>query len=146
MSDAALSAPATQRFSTGEAIKHVVLILGALVVLLPFYVMISYSFKAPAELMQNTGGFFGTQEPFLDERCLYLTGGDEEGCMVNPTVYNYSSAFREAPLIRYLLNGVIVTVSIFLIQVIVALPCAYALAKLKFWGRDAVFGIVLFCC
>ena len=26
-----------------------------------------------------------------------------------------------------------------------ALPAAYALAKLKFWGRDAVFGLVLFC-
>jgi len=48
-------------------------------------------------------------------------------------------------LLRYLFYGVIVTASIFLIQVIVALPCAYALAKLRFWGRDAVFGLVLFC-
>ena len=28
---------------------------------------------------------------------------------------------------------------------LVALPCAYALAKLRFWGREAVFGLVLFC-
>jgi multiple sugar transport system permease protein len=40
---------------------------------------------------------------------------------------------------------VIVTASIFFIQVLVALPAAYALAKLKFWGREAVFGLVLFC-
>ena len=38
-----------------------------------------------------------------------------------------------------------VTASIFFIQVLVALPCAYALAKLRFWGREAVFGLVLFC-
>ena len=102
MSDAAISTQATAlRFSTREAMKHAVLILGAVVVLLPFYVMVSYSLKA--------------------------------------------TAFEKAPLVRYLLNGVIVTVSIFLIQVIVALPCAYALAKLKFWGREAVFGLVLFC-
>ena len=64
---------------------------------------------------------------------------------MRPVAFNYSKAFTEAPLLRYLTNGVIVTVSIFLIQVAVALPAAYALAKLKFWGREAVFGLVLFC-
>ena len=43
------------------------------------------------------------------------------------------------------MNGVIVTVSIFIIQVLVALPCAYALSKLRWWGREVVFGMVLFC-
>jgi multiple sugar transport system permease protein len=64
---------------------------------------------------------------------------------MRPIVYNYSAAFSEAPLLRYLLNGVIVTLSIFFIQVVVVLPCAYALSKLRFWGRDVVFGLVLFC-
>lgn len=64
---------------------------------------------------------------------------------MRPVVYNYTAAFREAPLLCYMLNGVLVTVSIFLIQVVVALPCAYALAKLRFWGRDVVFGLVIFC-
>ena len=145
MSDAAVSSQATSLgFSTREAMKHAVLILGAVVVLLPFYVMVSYSLKAPAEIMQQTGGFLGSQEPFRDDFCVKL-GNAVEDCMVNPIVYNYTTAFEKAPLVRYLLNGVIVTVSIFLIQVIVALPCAYALAKLKFWGREAVFGLVLFC-
>ena len=141
---AATSTTPTFRFDTTETLKHVVLILGALVVLLPFYVMVSYSLKAPHEIMQNTGGFLGAQVPFVDERCVIL-GSAAADCMVNPIAYNYTSAFREAPLLRYLLNGVIVTLSIFLIQVIVALPCAYALAKLRFWGREAVFGLVLFC-
>ncbi len=144
------SAPATAlpeigfRFSTAETIKHVFLILGAIVVLLPFYVMVSYSFKAPHEIMQNLGGFFGSQQPFRDDFCVKL-GNAAADCMVNPTVYNYTTAFAKAPLLRYLANGVFVTLSIFLIQVIVALPCAYALAKLRFWGREAVFALVLFC-
>ena len=58
---------------------------------------------------------------------------------------NYTTAVTKVPLLRFMLNGLIVTVTIFLIQVAVALPAAYALAKLKFWGRDAVFGLVLFC-
>ena len=43
------------------------------------------------------------------------------------------------------MNGVIVTASIFFIQILIALPCAYALSKLRWWGRDVVFGMVLFC-
>ncbi|MGR3434622.1 MAG: carbohydrate ABC transporter permease [Shimia sp.] len=127
-----------------EVLKHAVLILGAVIVLLPFYVMVSYSLKSPAEIAQGTGGLLGTQELFRDDFCVKL-GNDVADCMVRPAIYNYVTAFEKAPLLRYLMNGVIVTVSIFLIQVLVALPCAYALAKLRFWGRDAVFGLVLFC-
>jgi multiple sugar transport system permease protein len=127
-----------------EIFKHAVLLLGAVVVLLPFYLMLSYSIKSPVEIETNTGGFFGAQEMITDNRCI-KAGRPAEECTMRPFIYNYVAAFREAPLLRYLLNGVIVTVSIFLIQVVVALPCAYALAKLRFWGRDFVFGLVIFC-
>ncbi len=153
-------------------LTHLVLILGAIIVLAPFYMMVSYSFKSPGEIDRGEGGFFGRQQMMVDERCVKLRDPNrdeiaaaapqypglsdrdirtaiiaraETECSMRPVVFNYSKAFTEAPLLRYLLNGVIVTVSIFLIQVVVALPAAYALAKLKFWGRDAVFGLVLFC-
>ncbi len=136
-----------------QALKHAVLIVGALIVILPFYVMLSYSFKSPHEIDTNTGGFFGAQEPMIDEYCLKIgtPSGEvaseelKKSCLKTPVVFNYVTAFDKAPLLRYLLNGVFVTASIFLIQVLVALPCAYALAKLRFWGRDMVFGLVLFC-
>jgi multiple sugar transport system permease protein len=127
-----------------EAVKHIVLIVGALVVIFPFYLMISFSFKSPSEIQSISGGFFGAQEMMTDHRCL-KAGRSEVECTMLPIVYNYKAAFEEAPLLRYLLNGVIVTLSIFAIQVLIALPCAYALAKLKFWGRDVVFGLVIFC-
>jgi multiple sugar transport system permease protein len=160
------------RTTMGEAFKHLVLIIGALIVILPFYVMLSYSLKSPGEIERNDGGFAGAQAPMVDERCVKLNepgrgaieaarerfaGQTERAikeallvelrdrCTMRPIVFNYSKAFSEAPLLRYLLNGVIVTLSIFMIQVVVALPAAYALAKLKFWGRDLVFGLVLFC-
>jgi len=128
----------------GEACRHAVLILGALVVILPFYVMVSYSFKSPREIETNTGGFFGAQEKMVNEYCVKL-GNLRDACLETPVIYNYTQAFKKAPLLRYLLNGVIVTASIFLIQILIALPCAYALAKLRFWGRDAVFAMVMFC-
>ena len=127
-----------------EAGKHIILIVGTLVVILPFYLMLSFSFKSPSEIQSISGGFFGAQEMMTDHRCL-KAGRSEVECTMLPIVYNYRAAFEEAPLLRYLLNGVIVTLSIFAIQVLIALPCAYALAKLKFWGRDVVFGLVIFC-
>jgi len=152
--------------------KHLILILGVIIVIAPFYMMVSYSFKSPGEIDRGEGGFFGRQEMMVDEHCVKLrdpnrdevaaaagrfpgmSDGDirdalvaeaEADCSMRPVVFNYSKAFTSAPLLRYLLNGIIVTASIFLIQVIVALPAAYALAKLKFWGREAVFSLVLFC-
>ena len=174
MTDATISTrPATTLgWSWTEALKHAVLILGSLIVILPFYVMLSYSLKAPSEIERNVGGFFGAQEPMVNERCVKRAEPDrtaieaarpdfpgmtdrqiktammekiEADCSSLPVVFNYSMAFNEAPLLRYLLNGVIVTVSIFLIQIIVALPCAYALAKLRWRGRNFVFTMVLFC-
>ena len=65
--------------------------------------------------------------------------------MANPAAYDCATVFRNAPLLRYHLNGVIVAVSIFVTHALVALLCAYALAKLRFSGREAVFGLVLFC-
>jgi len=127
-----------------EAIKHVVLIIGALIVILPFYVMLSFSLKSPKEIETNTGGFAGSQQAFVDEYCVKLGNADED-CMTKPIRYNYTQAFKKAPLLRYLLNGVIVTVSIFVLQVLIAIPCAYALAKLPFKGREFVFTLVMFC-
>ena len=127
-----------------EIIKHFILILGAVVVILPFYLMLSFSFKSPSEIQSISGGFFGSQELMLDRRCV-KEGKSEEECTMLPIVYNYKAAFEEAPLLRYLINGVIVTVSIFAIQILIALPCAYALAKLNFLGKNIVFGMVIFC-
>ena len=129
---------------SSEIIKHFILILGAVVVILPFYLMLSFSFKSPSEIQSISGGFFGSQELMLDRRCV-KEGKSEEECTMLPIVYNYKAAFEEAPLLRYLLNVVIVTVSIFAIQILIALPCAYALAKLNFLGKNIVFGMVIFC-
>jgi len=58
-------------------------------------------------------------------------------------VENYTKALTAAPLARFMLNGVIVCGVIVVAQILIAAPCAYALAKLRFPGRDALFGLVL---
>ncbi len=126
-----------------ELLKHAALMVGALIVIAPFLVMVSTSFKSQNEIESQSGGFFGSQEQFVDHFC--AANNPAEECVATPVIFNYSTAFTRVPLLRFLLNGVIVTVSIFVCQVIIALPCAYALSKLRWWGKNVVFGLVLFC-
>lgn len=112
------------RMPVAMALRHVVLMSAAALVLLPFAWMVATSLKPPAEIFADhirwwPDRFYGAE--------------------------NYTAAFTKAPLGRFLLNGAIVTASIFVIQVLVALPASYALAKLRFLGRDVLFGAVLLC-
>jgi len=56
---------------------------------------------------------------------------------------NYVRVFEVTPLPRYLLNTVIYAVSATVLMLLSSVPAAYALAKLRFRGRNAMFLIVL---
>jgi multiple sugar transport system permease protein len=107
-----------------QVITHTVLLLGAVVVLAPFVYMLSVAIKPPDEVL--------SAEFYLWPKNFY---GWE----------NFSKALTATPLLGFMLNGLIITASIFFFQVIIALPCAYALAKLRFLGRELLFTLVLLC-
>ena len=104
-------------------LRHVLLGAGAVFMLAPFVWMLSLSLKPADEI-------FTTDLRLLPQRW--------------DAVRNYGEAFRKVPLHRYLLNGAIVTATIFSLQVLVALPAAYALAKLRFGLAKPFFALVLF--
>lgn len=105
-------------------LRHAVLLAGAALVLLPFAWMVVTSLKPDAEI-------FISEIRWWPHKLA--------------AVENYSLAFTKAPLARFLLNGVFVTVTIFALQLLIALPAAYALAKLRFRGRQTLFTLVLLC-
>ena len=104
------------------ALRHLLLAAGAVVMVAPFVLMVSLSLKSPAEIFAG------------DLRLLPESWHAWE---------NYSAAFTKQPLARYLLNGFFVTFAIFAGQMLAAVPCAYALAKLRWRGRETVFALVL---
>ena len=66
----------------------------------------------------------------------------------NPTLQNFKTLFllfdnARVPLSRYLFNTVFVTVVGTAGQVIVSSMCAYAIAKLRFPGREVIFRIIV---
>jgi sn-glycerol 3-phosphate transport system permease protein len=58
---------------------------------------------------------------------------------------NYIEAWNSGPFLRYFLNNLLVTVAILVIQLFLACLAAYAFAKMKFWGRDFCFYLVIAC-
>jgi multiple sugar transport system permease protein len=56
---------------------------------------------------------------------------------------NYSEVFDKAPMLRYGLNTLIYSGLATLFMLISSVPVAYALARLRWKGRDAVFLLVL---
>ncbi len=107
------------RVKAGHVLAHLALALGAAVMLLPFLWMLLTSLR-PADAV-----FAG------------LVPGSFAG------FGNYAHALATAPLLRFMLNGAIVCAGILVVQLLVAIPCAYALAKLQFRGRGVMFALVL---
>ncbi len=105
-----------------RVLRHAVLIAGALLMVGPFIWMLSTSLKPPNEV-------FATTLALLPHKFYAFE--------------NYRDAFTKVPLLRNLFNGVVVTLGILALQLLVGMPCAYALAKLRFRARNVLFGLVL---
>ncbi len=97
------------------------LILGAIIMVFPFFWMILSSLKTAAEV--NT-----SPPTFLPAR---------------PTFENYLYAFQEAPFGRYFLNSLIVTVVTVAIVQVTTILAAFAFSRLRFPGRDWIFASLL---
>ncbi|MFH1558697.1 MAG: carbohydrate ABC transporter permease [Pseudomonadota bacterium] len=117
-----MSAQKRRRGRAGRIARHVLLACTAAFALAPFVWMISLSLKPPQEIFQADFHLWPTQFYGFE---------------------NYRIAFTAAPMFTFLLNGLMVCAAIFTLQLLVCVPCAYALAKLRFHGRDTLFAAVL---
>lgn len=113
-----------KKISLFNLFRHVVLASVALLFVFPFIWMLLTSLKPEHEIFLNHIQFL--PESFYG-------------------VENYRAAFTQTPLMQFMLNGLIVTVAIFLSQIAIAVPAAYALAKLSFKGKQVLFLAVLGC-
>jgi multiple sugar transport system permease protein len=96
-----------------RTLRHVLLTGSSTVVLVPFIIMLTFAFSMPS-----------------------WTGSRFAG------LSNFSRALAVVPFGRFLGNGAIVAISVCALQILIAAPCAYALAKLTFRGRDIFFALV----
>lgn len=99
----------------------VVLTLGALLTLLPYLWMVSSSLKPESELF--------TASIELIPR--------------NPTLDNYLTAWNKEPIGRYLFNSLVVAGAETLGVIVTSVLAGYSFGRLKFWGRDVLFLMIL---
>ena len=104
------------------ALSYLLLSIWAIVVLFPFYWMVLTSIKS-----------YGTYNS--EHVPVFFT--------LSPTAENYQNAFTAVPLGGYLLNTLIFSVLTTAAMVIVSTLAAYAFARLRFPGKNLVFGLFL---
>jgi len=103
----------------GKIFVYAVLIIGALFSILPFIWMVSWSLMTNIEVI--TGSFLPRQALFE----------------------NYSQAWDTAQFNRFMWNSARITsISIFGL-LLFCIPAAYAFARMQFWGRNVLFGVML---
>jgi len=100
---------------------YLLLAIGALVFLLPFFWMISASLKTPSEI-------YIFPPKWLPEK---------------PMVINYLEAWERAPFSRFMINTLVVAISVILGQLVTSILAGYAFARLRFPGREILFFIFL---
>ena len=101
---------------------YVVLTAIAVITVFPFFWMLMTSLKGPLDPISSV------PPQFIPS---------------NPTLANYERVLGALPIPRFFLNSVIVSVSVGLLNVLVAALAAYPLAKMKFPGRTAIFYLLL---
>lgn len=104
------------------ALTHALLLSGVVFVMLPIIWMLLTSMKPGNEI--------------------FSAGLDVLPKNPQP-VANYTYALTSIPLMRMMLNGAIVCGGILIVQLLTSIPCAYALAKIKFRAAPWVFSLVL---
>ncbi len=61
----------------------------------------------------------------------------------SPTFNNFITAWETAPFGRYLFNSLLVAILTVILNLIFSSLAAYPLARLKFWGRDFIFALII---
>lgn len=98
------------------------LAVGGFIMFFPFYWMITSVLKSPAE--------YNSWPPvWVPSNFLNFT--------------NFVEAFKAAPFARFFLNSIIVTVTQVAINSFTTILAAFAFSRLKFRGREVIFGLLL---
>ncbi|WP_113467217.1 carbohydrate ABC transporter permease [Rhizobium cremeum] len=108
--------------SLGRILRLLVLTIGAIVFLAPYIFMISTAGKAQSDI-------FSSSLSLIPQTWFY--------------VENFSKALSRVSMVSLLLNGVVVCGLILIVQVVVAIPCAYAMAKLSFRAARLMMALVM---
>ncbi|MGQ9456344.1 MAG: carbohydrate ABC transporter permease [Armatimonadota bacterium] len=112
---------------------YIVLSMGAVTMLVPFFWMLTTSIKQPYEVFSTAGGIGWLPEHFCWRDTV------KNGVKIRAWWGNYPDAWKEINFLRLYMSSIFVAVVGTFGQVITSSMAAYAFARLKFPGRDKLF-------
>ena len=110
-----------KKIKISSILTYLFLVLGAIIMVFPFFWMITGSFKTSQEV--------SVFPPQWLPKSLYFG--------------NYQFAFETAPFAKYFLNSLIVVISSVSVCTFTTILGAFAFSRLRFPGRSAIFGALL---
>ncbi len=113
--------PRTPQSALGSAIKWILLGIGVVFALVPFIWMISGSFRSETDLFHNPASLFPTHF----------------------TLHGYIGVWQQLPFLRLLFNSFVFAGVTTALCLLFDSMCAYALARLRFRGRNVAFVLVI---
>lgn len=113
--------PGTHMGRVRLVLWYVVAVAGSLIMLLPFAWMISTSFKTENEIFTVPIRWLPTQF----------------------TIQNYSKALQVVPILKCMLNTVLIAIPKILGEVFISALVAFGFARFEFKGRNAMFMVML---
>jgi ABC-type glycerol-3-phosphate transport system permease component len=114
--------PASGRSALGRLATFAILLIAAVAIAAPFL----WIFRGA--LSPTDGELFRLPPSLLPE---------------HPSTDNFGKVFQQVPFGKFVLNSLIVAGTITLAQLVTCSTAAYAFARLRFRGRDALFAIVI---
>jgi putative chitobiose transport system permease protein len=110
------------RAVVSSGLWYIVLVGLAVITVFPFFWMLMTSLKGPTDLLYSTPPQIFPHDPSLAA---------------------YQTVLATLPIPTFFVNSLIVAISVGLLNVLVAAMAAYPLAKMRFFGRDAIFYALL---
>ncbi|MDI6022857.1 carbohydrate ABC transporter permease [Leucobacter sp. UT-8R-CII-1-4] len=94
-----------------QTLRHLLLAIGGIFMLAPLVIMLASAFTPTGDILEGR----------------YLA---------RPTLENFSIVAESVPIWHYYLNSILVCLGTFIVQLVVCIPAAYAMARLQFAGRQ----------
>ncbi|WP_375387649.1 carbohydrate ABC transporter permease [uncultured Amnibacterium sp.] len=116
-----LRAAGTTPLRVGSIVRWVPITIGVVVAVVPFLWMLSVSFRTEADVFANPGSL--------------LPGAW--------TLHGYIGVWEQLPFLRLVLNTVVFAGVTTILTLVLDSLCAYALARLRFRGRNVAFVLVI---
>jgi len=111
-----------------RVLRWVVIAFLLVITLFPFYYMVLLSLRPLNEVVQDPGALWvGPSEVILDSYDSVLAGADEGG----------------QGFLQFMRNSAVVAFSTVALTLLVAIPGAYAVSRLQFFGRRQISGLFL---